>query len=146
MEDSSRCLWWVIEVEAAETHYDPFAAKQNSKVEYSVQRSQTHTPRQSLGGNYGNGYLVTAQCYFYFCYFECFFFFLVLNHSVFNDRIRPRLIWIQSVVTVKIPYLSQMVCLVKIEPESFSHKPSMRCQLSHNHLVLIAYFIVIVEN
>ena len=63
------------------------------------------------------------------------FFFLVLNHPVSGYCIGSRLIRIRGVVTVKSPYPSQIVCLVGIEPESSFHKPSLHCQLSHNHLV-----------
>ena len=63
------------------------------------------------------------------------FFFFGLNHPISGDRIGPRLIRIRGVVTVKALYPSQMVCLVGIEPESSSHLPSLRRQLSHDHLV-----------
>ena len=61
-----------------------------------------------------------------------FVFFFGLNHPISGNRIGPRLIRIRGVVTVKALYPSQMVCLVRIEPESSSHLPSLRRQLSHN--------------
>ena len=68
------------------------------------------------------------------------FFFFCLNHPISNNRIGPRLIRIRSVVTVKIFYSSQIVCLVGIEPENSSHLPSLRRQLSHNCLVVSRNF------
>lgn len=68
-------------------------------------------------------------------------FFVVVNHPVSHNCIGSRLIQIWGVITIKVFYLSQIVCLMEIKSESSSHKFSMRWQLSHNHLVIVLFVL-----